>query len=127
MVTHRTFLLVLTSLVLTLGHTAGATHLDADDIVLNVPVSFTVPGGGRVVAPPGVYLLQRESDSLLRLVQVGGSTTLIIVATPIAHKVPTPEPIGLTSADSDTVFRIALLFPDGRGIEAVGTIVGMGS
>jgi len=121
----RTFVLVVICLGLAPAQPTVGESLNARNVVLNHPVSFQIPGGAQAVASPGVYRLEPENDSLLRLVSSRGTSIVAVVATRITHRMPVPEPIALTRSEGETIFRMALLFPDGHGLEAVGTTMGV--
>jgi len=100
--------------------------LSARSVVLNHPVTFLSPGGGQIPVSPGVYQLAPESDSLLQLIPSRGPGIIVVVATRFSHRMAVPEPLALTRAEGEIV-RVALLFPDGHGLEAVGTTTRVGT
>jgi len=100
---------------------AGSEPLNPRTVILNHAVTFKAPDGSHVIVSPGPYVLEAATESLLKLVPTRGGTPLAIKAAPISHRLPVPEPVALASTEGDTRFHVALLFPEGRGIEANGT------
>ena len=101
---------------------AASEPLNPRTIILNHPVTFVVPDdGGRAVIPPGPYLLEPVTDSLLKLVPLRGGVPVTVKATSFTHRLPLVEPVAVASPEGDATFQITLLFPDGRGLEAQGT------
>jgi len=100
---------------------AYGESLHARTVVLNHTVAFTAPDGNPVVAAPGPYHLDPAGANELRLASARGPESLVVQARAINHQMRLAEPIAMATQDVGTKFRVVLLFPDGRGLEAVGS------
>jgi hypothetical protein len=109
------------NLIMTAWGSAAGESLTAQTVVLNRAIAFTAPNGTPVVAAPGPYRLDPAGVNELRLTSARGPEPLIVRATAIGHPMKLAEPIAVAIPDSGTAFRVTLLFPDGRGLEAIGT------
>jgi len=100
---------------------ASGESLNARTVVLNRTIAFTAPDGTPVVAAHGPYRLDPAGANQLRMTSTRGPESLLVQAKTISHPMKLAEPIAVASQDVGTTFRVALLLPDGRGLEAVGT------
>lgn len=100
---------------------ASGESLTARTVVLNRAVAFTAPDGKPVVAAPGPYHLDPAGANELRMTSARGPESLVVQAKTISHPMKLAEPIAVATQGAGTMFRVALLLPDGRGLEAVGT------
>ena len=89
---------------------------------------FLTPSGEDVEVGPGVYEVE-AAESWLKLVLEGESrsTAVLLEAKRGPHEEDVSEPVVRTISNPDTpdVLYVALLMPEGVGMEAVGTVTGI--
>ena len=92
------------------------------------PLHFLGVDGTDVVIQPGTYQVE-AAEAWLKLVPEGKSrsTSVLLEAIRGPHEEEVIEPIVRTISDPDRpdVLHVALLMPDGVGMEAVGTVTGI--
>ncbi len=95
---------------------------------LTQPLHFLGVDGQDVLVTPGTYHVE-TTESWLKLLPEGESrsTSLLLEAKKGAHEEEVKEPIVRTFSDPDTpdVLHVALLMPNGEGMEAAGTASGI--
>lgn len=93
---------------------------ELDSITLERTVYFFKPGGGYVVASPGLYLVRLREDSQLLLIPQQGRQTLSVQAQSTRHQDQLQEPVALSVPEKESLLHLLLLLPGGGGLEAVG-------
>jgi hypothetical protein len=114
-------------LVMVAGPTFAETTSTAT-VEFTAPLHFLTPGGEDIEVGPGVYQVE-VAESWLKLVPEGESRSaaVLLEAKRGPHGEEVTEPIVRTISHPDTpeVLHLALLMPDGVGMEAVGAITGI--
>ena len=123
----------ITCLFFTLIIWAGITQAFAvthstTTVELTSPLHFLTPAGDDVEMGPGVYQVE-AAELWLKLVPEGESrsTAVLLDAIRGPHEENITEPLVRTISNPETpdVLHLALLMPDGIGMEAVGTVTGL--
>ena len=92
------------------------------------PLHFLTPGGEDVVLPAGMYQVE-VAESWLKLIPDGQRRTeaMLVDAISGAHEETLTEVTVRLEGEPDNpdIFHLAMLQPDGSGLEAVGTTSGI--
>ena len=122
-------LLFLLSLITLLGE-AMADKLNLPTVELTTPIHFLTPGGEDIVVPAGSYQVE-PAESWLKLLPAGGARSAMVLIEAIQgrHDEELTEAIVLAEPDETNPdnFQLAVLLPDGTGLEAVGSSSGIRS
>lgn len=87
---------------------------------------FFTPGGEDVVVYPGAYLVQAEKDGLRLIAEEGiSSESVVIAASDQPHQQKLTGPTAVAISEKEDTQIVALLMPDGKGWEAVGSHSGV--
>jgi len=89
-------------------------------IQLDRPVHFMSLEGGPLVIPAGTYRVNAIGATTMQLVPEGGSAFLI-EALVVHHPDTIAEPVALSIPVKDDGHHVVLLFPQGQGLDAVGS------
>ena len=116
-------LIVVVGSTLALAETTSTTTVE-----FSSAIHFLTPAGDDIEVGPGIYEVE-AAESWLKLVPEGESrsTALLLEANRGPHEEDVTAPLVRTSSSPDTpeVLHVALLMPDGIGMEAVGTVTGI--
>ena len=96
-------------------------------VQIHAPVHFMAPDGGNVVVPKDSYEVEKAED-WLRLVPhtKSRSEALLIEAERTTHEEDLQSPLAMSLHDEkDDTLHLALLLPDGKSLEALGTYSGV--
>lgn len=117
------FTLILPSLMEE-SHAARGDSLPT--IELDAPVHFLAPDGSDVVIEPGRYQVE-AAESWLRLIPGERRDALLLIAQSSLHNESLNAPQALLSPVDDDTQAILLLLPEGRSLEAIGSVSGVRS
>ena len=123
-------LLCLLSLISLLGEAIADKLPELPTVELTASIHFLTPGGEDVLVPAGTYHIE-PAESWLKLLPAGGtrSAMVLIEANQGRHEELVTEAFVLAEPeepDAD-IFHLAVLLPDGTGLEAVGSSSGIRS
>ena len=95
-------------------------------ITLEQAVHFTAPTGEDVLVGPGTFEVAGTAQGLT-LTPTGGTpaAALVIQAQPRPHAEKLEAATAVVDATGEDTLRVALLQPDGSGLEAVGSRSGI--
>jgi hypothetical protein len=99
-------------------------------ITLERPVHFTAPDGSDNVAAPGEYSVRVAEETLLSLVPAQGGTgnkPLLLQTQPMSHEESLTSEVALAIPQGEDEQHVVLLLPDGRGLDAAGSLTGVRS
>jgi hypothetical protein len=90
-------------------------------------VHFTDAKGQDVVVGPGSYRVESEGTDRIRLLSVETGGAVVLDAVSFTHQQPVENPVPVTVPDPQQpdVLHLALVFPSGTGLEAIGTYSGV--
>jgi hypothetical protein len=96
-------------------------------VSLTQALHFTDAKGQDVVLGPGSYRVEAEDINRIRLVPTKTGESVVIDAVTFTHHQTVESPVPLTVPDPENpdVLHLALLFPVGTGLEAIGTYSGV--
>lgn len=105
----------------------GADELQERTVSLAQAVHFTDVKGQDVVVGPGSYRAEAEDMNRLRLVSTETGESVAIDAVNFTHQQTVESPVAITVPDpkDPDVLHLALLFPVGTGLEAIGSSSGV--
>lgn len=105
----------------------GADEVHERTVSLAQAVHFTDAMGQDVVVGPGDYRVEAEDINRIRLVSTTTGESVGIDAVAFAHQQMVERPVPVTAPDPEAadVLHLALLFPGGTGLEAIGTSSGV--
>lgn len=87
---------------------------------------FLTPGGKDVVVFPGAYLVKAEQEGIRLIAEEGTSSeSVVIEASSQTHDQKLTGPTALAISENEDEQVVALLMPDGKGWEAMGTHSGV--
>ena len=115
------------SLVFILGE-AIADQPSLPTVEFNAPMHFLAPGGKDVKISVGTYHVEPTESYLKLLPDVGaGSAIIVIEAMKGWHEKELTKAIvqAIPDAINPDIFHMAVLLPDGTGLEAVGSSSGI--
>ena len=125
----------ITSLFFTLIVVVGFTQIlaaNASTTTVELPtaIHFLTPAGDAIEVGPGIYKVE-TAESWLKLIPKGQarSAAILVEASPGTHDQSLTEPVVRAEVDRENpdVFHLAMLQPDGNGLEAIGTKSGIWS
>lgn len=121
-------LLIPVLMVLLVGVASPGLATNSPTIELDTAVHFLTPGGDDVVVEQGRYEVGQSSE-WLHLSPVGGEKTdaILVEAQLINHHETIEVPTTLSRSEQEDEYVIMLLFPDGTGLEALGSYSGVRS
>jgi hypothetical protein len=97
---------------------------DHAEVILNQAVHFLSPGDDDVVVNPGTYQIE-QAEEWLRLISGERTDAILIQAQPITHEERLASVQVLSVSGEEDRHHLLLLFPDGHGMESVGTYSGI--
>ena len=124
MLPHLTFGLVL--ILLFCLPNGAQSEQDTPHISLEQSVHFLSPGGDDVVVNPGTYLIEQR-EAWLRLTAGERTDAILIQAETITHGDSLESVQALSVEGESDRHHLLLLFPQGHGMESVGTYSGIRS
>ena len=95
-----------------------------DYLELNAALQFRTPNGEIVSVQPDVYHLEVADEHRLRLIPQVGAETIDIEARSFSHEQEVTSPTALMIPLENENIQMALLLPQGDGIEAEGSPTG---
>lgn len=102
--------------------TTGETSI----VQIDRDTHFLTPDGEDVVVFPGAYLVQSEKNGLRLIAEEGtGSESVVIAASDQTHQQKLTGPTVLAISEKEDEQVVALLMPDGKGWEAMGSHSGV--
>ena len=109
-----------------LSTTMGWAAPEPPVVLLEQPSHFTAPDGADVLLAPGTYRVEQSAETQLRLVADPGQPSIEIQATATTHEETVATPLALAIAEEGQAdeIHLVLLFPDGRGLDATGSLSG---
>ena len=121
-------LLFLFSLIALLGEAVADKLPKLPTVELTAPIHFLTPGGEDVLLPAGSYHIE-PAEAWLKLLPSGGarSAMVLIEASQGRHEEQLSKAFVLAEPDETDadIFHLAVLLPDGTGLEAVGSTSGI--
>jgi hypothetical protein len=99
-------------------------------IVLDQRLHFLTVDGSDVVAEPGTYRVEQAGETQLRLVPTEGKEPLLIQAVRTTHEEALSAPMAVAILGEDElpdILHVVLVFPGGKGLDAVGSVSGVRS
>lgn len=101
-----------------------AEELEA--ITLDRPLYFISEKDEQISVPPDRYhVVQREEDSVIRLISKDDETAIDIPCSTTIHTDDIPVPVALSVPEKETGMHVMLLLPGGKGLEAMGLFTPM--
>jgi hypothetical protein len=102
---------------------------ETSSVPLTQEVHFSSPDGSDVVAPPGVYQVERVEPTVLKLIpgEGGKQQAVTVQATPTEHEETISAPFVLSIPYKEDEHHVVLLMPDGKALDAIGTYSGVRS
>lgn len=121
--------LILTCFMAGCATTPQDPGLSTDATVIDLPgaVHFRTPEDADQTVEAGPYRVERADPGGLRLKELDGSRALTIKAVAVAHDFELRGPLALTAPEGEDTRHIALLFPGGQALNAVGSVSGVQS
>ncbi|MEX2494283.1 MAG: hypothetical protein WD425_21295 [Nitrospirales bacterium] len=107
------------------GQTWGSS-LSPTTVTVQKAVHFMTPDGSNVVIEPGTYIIE-VAEEWLRFISGERRDALLLQATPIQHDETLELAKAVSESGEDDEYRIALLLPEGTGLEAIGSVSGIRS
>jgi hypothetical protein len=106
---------------------AEADEVQEQTVLLTQAVHFTDATGQDVVVGPGSYGVDAEGTNRIRLLPVETGEPVVIDAVSFTHQETVERPVPVTVPDpkQPDVLHLALLSPDGTGLDAIGTYSGV--
>jgi hypothetical protein len=103
--------------------------LSTDATVIDLPgaVHFRTPEDADQTVEAGPYRVERAEPGGLRLKELDGSRALTLKAETVTHDFELRGPLALTAPEGEDTQHIALLFPGGQALNAVGSLSGVQS
>ena len=100
---------------------------DATILDLLDTIHFQTLEGTDYTVGPGAYRLQSAHPEGLRLQHLDGSASTTVKADTLRHDFQLRGPLAIAAPEGQDVRHIALLLPDGQGLDAVGSLSGIGT
>lgn len=101
---------------------------DQSTIVFDKPLHFRDADGNDIVVPPGTYRVDEAAPIRLRLATANGmGAVFLIQATEINHEESLSGAVARTMPGEEGLQLIRLLLPGNKGLEASGSLTGIGS
>ena len=109
-----------------LSTTMGWAAPDSPAVLLDTASHFTAPDGTDVLVAPGTYRIEQSAETQLRLVTDPPQPAIEIQATATTHEETVAAPLALAIAEEGQAdeIHLVLLLPDGRGLDATGSLSG---
>ena len=109
-----------------LSTTMGWAEPEPPVVLFEQPSHFTTPDGTDVLVAPGTYRVEQSAETQLRLVADPPQPAIEIQATATTHEETVAAPLALAIAEESQAdeIHLVLLFPDGRGLDATGSLSG---
>lgn len=109
-----------------LSATMGWAEPEFPDVLFEQPSHFSAPDGADVLVAPGTYRVEQSAETQLRLFADLGQPTIEIQATATTHEETLAAPLALAITDGSQAdeLHLVLLLPDGRGLDATGSLSG---
>ena len=104
-----------------------ADEVQEQTMSLTQAVHFTDAKGQDVVVGPGSYWVEAEGTNQIRLLPAETGEAVVIDAVSFTHQQPVESPVPVTVSDPQQpdVLHLALVFPGGTGLDAIGTYSGV--
>jgi len=115
--------LVIVSLLAT---ETGWAAPESPAVLIEKPSHFTAPDGTDVLVAAGTYRVEQSAETHLRLVADPPQPAVEIQATATTHEETVASPLALAIAEEgqEDDVHLVLLLPDGRGLDATGSLSG---
>ena len=123
---------ILFTLFLSLGLLGLVTQSNAElvdshtTIESDTPVYFLSPDGSDVLIQPGTYIVE-AAEGWLRIIPGERREALLLEALKTQHDTKLKEAKALWQSGEADEYRIVLLLPGGKGLEAIGSVSGVRS
>jgi hypothetical protein len=101
------------------------TSNPAITIQLDRPVHFSKPDGQALLVSAGRYQVEPIGETLLRLIPETDLPPLVVAADRTTHDIDISIPFALTFAEQEDSPHVLLLLPDGRALDAIGSLSGI--
>ena len=113
---------------LLLPHVSSATVSPKVESTLTVEkaVHFLMADGSDVIIQPGIYQVE-AADTWLRLIPGERRDALLLKAMRTQHEEDLTVAKAMSQSGEDEEYRIVLLLPGGKGLEAIGSVSGVRS
>lgn len=98
---------------------------DGSVVRLDQPVHFLRADGSDAIAGPGTYRVEASEEVRLRLTPDAGAPSLTVQATEIPHDLSVKSKFALVIPQGDDEQHVVLLMPDGKGLDAGGSLSGV--
>ncbi len=125
---HKPLIHCLLSLFTLVAGASLALAASLTTVEFTSSLHFLTPAGENIEVGPGVYRVE-AADLWLKLLpeNKASSSGLLIEATRGAHEEDVTEPLVKTISNPDTpdVLQVAILMPNGTGLESTGTMTGI--
>src|SRR5882672_9621974 len=95
-------------------------------LVVDKALHFQAAEGGSVALGPGSYAVEATAAAALRLISASGKS-LVVSATAATHLEKLSQPQALIVPVSEDEQHLVLLLPDGKRLEAIGSLSGIHS
>ena len=114
--------------LLILGHPIHAEIGTPTDntVTLKKAVHFLTADGSDIAVEPGIYTLE-EADQWLQLIPGERRNALLLEAHHTQHEEALDAPKAILTEEEANEYRLVLLLPDGRELEAIGSVSGIRS
>ncbi len=94
-------------------------------IQLREPIHVVSQEGQGLVLPQGVYILEKEGKDSIRMVAVPETDVVVVQATTIKHEEDILTTTALSVREGEDRHHLLLLFPNGTGLETIGSYSGI--
>ena len=91
-------------------------------VLIDRPVYFINSEGTDTITVPGLYDVEPAAESSLRLIPTNGKDVLVIQAVALTHQEEIPSAVALALPGEETEYHLVLLLPDGKELDAAGSI-----
>lgn len=127
--TSRYLPLILTCFMAGCVTTGQNSRPSTDATVIDLPsaVHFRTVDDADQTVKAGPYRVERSESGGLRLKELDGSRSLTLKAETVTHDFDLRGPLALAAPEGDDTRHIALLFPGGEALNAVGSLSGVQS
>jgi len=104
----------------------AADTIGGPTVTLDQAIHFFATDGSDVVVGPGTYLVE-ATEEWLRVIPGERRDALLLEAQSTAHEEMVADPIARLIPGEEDQYSLILLLPDGRAMEAIGSISGVRS
>lgn len=106
------------------GSLSGREVHEPSSIDLDRPLHFITTDGTEGVTPAGSYRVEQTQDAQLQLLSAEHAP-ILIAADHMTHDIDLSAPFALIFAEQDDQPHVLLLLPDGRALDAIGSVSGI--